>query len=109
MTTFNLKEFKDNYKEHQFKIPSRIYGRLGDYKFVTFVTAANLYELSVKTVLTIHGVDNIMDIPFGKGLALASKYFFEAIEKADKEAAKKELERVQLKVAYLEWRLANEA
>lgn len=104
----NVKEFKNNYKEYQFKIPSKVYDKLRAYKFITFATAAHLYELSVKTVLTIYGVDNIMDIPFGQGLAQASKYFFEAIEKADKEAAKKEFERVQLKTAYLEWRLSNE-
>ena len=97
-----MKEFKDNYKEYQFKIPSKIYAKLGNYKFVTFVTAANLYELSVKNVLTIYNVENILDIPFGKGLCEAANYFFNSIDKADKEAARKEIERLKLKKAYLE-------
>ena len=102
------KDIKIFYRDYQFKIPSRLYNKLRDYKYVSFSTAADLYELSVKNVLTIYNVENILDIPFGKGLNEAANYFFSSIEKADKEAAKKELERVQLKTAYLEWRLANE-
>lgn len=83
--------------ERQWYIPSRHYDFLERFEWVPLRTVVNLWRNSVAQTLYIFNVECLYDIPFGKGYVYAYKLFEEAVIMADKEAAKKELERLRLK------------
>lgn len=90
-------ELRKNSIERQWYIPSRHYDFLERFEHVSWRTVVNLWRNSVAQTLYIFNVECLFDIPFGQGFCHSYGLFKEAIIMADKEAAKKELERLRLK------------
>ena len=98
-------ELRKNSIERQWYVPSRHYDFLERFEHVSWRTVVNLWRNSVAQTLYIFNTESLFDIPFGEGFTYAYKIFKEAVIMADKEAAKKELERLGLKKEFLKLRL----
>ena len=98
-------ELRKNSIERQWYVPSRHYDFLERFEYIPWRTVVNLWRNSVAQTLYIFNTECLLDIPFGKGFTYAYKLFEEAVIMADKEAVKKELERLRLKKEFLKLEL----
>lgn len=89
-------ELRKNSIERQWYVPSRHYDFLEQFKYISWRTVVNLWRNSVAQTLCIFDAECLFDIPFGQGFCHSYGLFKEAVIMADKEAAKKELERLRL-------------
>lgn len=85
----NLRNYLIN---HQYKLPRRFYCFAYRFPHVTFYQALELYEISVREVLTLYKAKNLYDEPlsFGRGLVLAQKFWLEKMDKANRIGEKNE-------------------
>ena len=94
-------ELRKSSIERQWYVPPRHYDFLERFEHVSWRTVVNLWRNCVAQTLYIFNVECLFDIPFGQGFCHSYGLFKEAVIMADKEAAKKELERLRLKKEFL--------
>lgn len=71
---------------HQYELPHKLYHFAYRFPYVTFYQALELYEISVREVLTLYRAKNLYDEPlsFGRGLVRAQKFWLEKMDMANK-------------------------
>ena len=72
--------------DHQYELPRKLYYFAYRFPYVTFYQALELYEISVREVLTLYRAKNLYDNPlsFGRGLVLAQKFWLKKMDMANK-------------------------
>ena len=79
---------------HQYELPHKLYHFAYRFPYVTFYQALELYEISVREVLTLYRAKNLYDEPlsFGRGLVRAQKLWLEKMERAEKIKGREKIE-----------------
>ena len=72
--------------KHQYELPRKLWSFAYRFPYVAFYQALELYEISVREVLTLYKAKNLYDEPlsFGRGLVLAQKFWLEKMDMANK-------------------------
>lgn len=82
-------EFREWSKENQYYIPRKLEYIADCYPTLPWKKAKKMYEIAVKATLSIFSVDNIIEIPFGKGYSYARELWEEMITHYIKERESK--------------------
>jgi len=71
---------------NQYNLPRRLHSSAYRFPHVAFYQALELYEISVREVLTLYRAKNLYDKPlgFGRGIVLAKELWLEKMAQAEK-------------------------